>query len=411
MNTVGGFFHIDTKTGEGYYMSDEDIALAGGGLAMGIGVLAVYYMIIFAITIVVFAPFFTLFFLDDFIETFVANNALFFTVCGIFLVLLKLNPVISGRAMVRILFDLYIVIAVLYVTLYILRLDIPIYSYFQIWHKLVPKSDSLFVDIWGSDNILLASESWFYGIAEGCTVKLCEFVKWALTNIGNIDNSCFHVPAGEMDIIAVLLVAGKYVLYSAAAAIVTIIWAALMLVVVVVTVVLPYAVALVAIIFVNKLIFKISTARILSITQGKAYEEALRICHTEVNPLCDSSRRIYMPQEKVLEICERAAKAGNPRAQLLYADILMAGNGVPVNRKQAVHWYKKAALTGDTLGQIAMARVCYDGVGTAKSKALAKAWLTVAFRDGETVERYAGIGDNLYTLVEIAKKTKWIDCF
>ena len=75
---MGGFFHYDRDSGMGYYVDDKDIAEVSGHIFMGLGALALLYLILVPIVLAVFAPFITLFVLDDFVNVFVAKNTLFF---------------------------------------------------------------------------------------------------------------------------------------------------------------------------------------------------------------------------------------------------------------------------------------------------------------------------------------------
>ena len=57
------------------------------------------------------------------------------------------------------------------------------------------------------------------------------------------------------------------------------------------------------------------------------------------------------------------ADAGDAAAEILVGEGYAAGKGVPVDPKQAVLWYKKAADQGNISGELHLAALYRDGVG------------------------------------------------
>ncbi len=126
------YVHFDSDTNSAVVYSQEEMAQGMGLLFVGFAGLAAYALLAMAAMLVIISPFLVLAFLKDFIDGFVANNVLFFSLIAAIMLLLKLLPGTSGLLPVRIIFDVFVVVAALYIGLYVLRIDNLMYSLFKI---------------------------------------------------------------------------------------------------------------------------------------------------------------------------------------------------------------------------------------------------------------------------------------
>lgn len=257
---MGRHFFINRDSGTVTSYTDEE--LAEGGLIIGAGVLiyALYGLLCIALGAILVAPFVTLFLLEGFVETVVHNNWLFFLLVGGLLVFLKLISFKTSRNLfVRFLFNTYIVMAVLYLTLYVLHFDAAIYSFARVIGNYVGDAhDNALLTIFQSDKYYALTEgNWFYETIKVSVEKIIDFVMWSFGNVIAIDNSCFSVPAAEINIFAVLKTCIFYVGLGGFAILGSLLFIVILLVVAILSVALPYCLAFIAILVVNAIINKL----------------------------------------------------------------------------------------------------------------------------------------------------------
>jgi TPR repeat protein len=90
------------------------------------------------------------------------------------------------------------------------------------------------------------------------------------------------------------------------------------------------------------------------------------------------ARRLSGPREEVAAFIRSAAEVGSAEAQARYGQMLLDGDGVEADPKQALHWFERAAGTGH-VEAINMVGRCHDlGWGTPVDKARAAAWFEAA---------------------------------
>lgn len=405
---MGGIYHYDKDSGIGYYVSDQDIAEASGFLFMGMGALGAVYLIGCLIGVALISPFVTLFVLDDFIETFIANNALFFMAIGAVVAALKLIPAAAGRRVVRILFDAYIIIAVLYLALYVLHFDVGIYSWFKIADRYLPATaDRTFLDALGTfESFDVVEGTWFYELACQGTEAFIGFMQWCIGQITGIDNSSLQVPAAEMNILAVLKTIGLYLALGGFACIALLLAMLLVVVVILVTVALPYVLAIAVMVLCNKLIFRIHTVKIRS----RGTEEARQARFAPLKEAFEQRLRAgHGSMEQEFEIAREMAKQGNPFAQIRLAQCFLHGEGTPEDEKQAFKWYHKAAVQGVPKAQMMIAFFYFDGIGVRQNKLMAKAWIHATLKNRDYLSRQRDKQNVMQKIALVCKKTRYLD--
>ncbi|NLO92241.1 MAG: sel1 repeat family protein [Elusimicrobia bacterium] len=82
------------------------------------------------------------------------------------------------------------------------------------------------------------------------------------------------------------------------------------------------------------------------------------------------------------ERCMRAAKEGDPKAQLMLGVLYDAGDGVPQNKAEAVRWYAKAAAAGNAKAQHNLAIMYHTGQGVKQNYQHAARWYKLAAARG-----------------------------
>lgn len=408
---MGGIIFHNRDTGLSYYMDDKEIAEGAGIMFLGLGALTVFYLILFIIALAIISPFITLFVLDDIVDTFIVNNALFFTCLGVVITTLKLLPRFTSVRLVRVLFDTYIIVAALYLVLYVLHFDIPVYSFFKIIDNHLPESaDRALLDVIGIDKLSATLEgNWFYEIISGCAEKFLEYVKWSVQNVMGIDNTCFQAPAAEMDIFAVIKTLVLYLAIGGFGILSVLLLGVLMVVVFLIAVALPYVLALAAVVVCNKLIYRFHTAKI----QNKKTKPINKELFAEISEEFDFLLRGtsgFASQKRTFELSQKFANEGNPYAQLLLAQCYLHGDGTLSSEEKAFYWYEKAAYQGVTKAQIMVAFSYFDGIGVKKNRRFAKAWLNVAFQNKEYIYRQKDKQDFMKKVAYIHKKTRLLDC-
>ena len=81
-----------------------------------------------------------------------------------------------------------------------------------------------------------------------------------------------------------------------------------------------------------------------------------------------------------------AARGGNASAQVNLGVMYTRGRGVPQDFKEAVSWYRKAAMQGDVVAQFNLGVMYFNGQGVAKDYSEAMSWYWVV-----TVDRMRGV--------------------
>ncbi len=83
-----------------------------------------------------------------------------------------------------------------------------------------------------------------------------------------------------------------------------------------------------------------------------------------------------------MKLAEPLANLGDPAAQVLLGEIHSRGLGVPVDMKQAAHWYQAAARSGSAEGQFRYAMMLLDGRDVAQDLAQARDLMKLAADGG-----------------------------
>lgn len=84
---------------------------------------------------------------------------------------------------------------------------------------------------------------------------------------------------------------------------------------------------------------------------------------------------VAVDKKKAAKLFKVVAKAGLPEAQFDYAVSLETGAGVAKNESLALTFYLRAALNGDIQANQEVGRMYYYGLGVAKDRSVAAAWL------------------------------------
>jgi TPR repeat protein len=74
----------------------------------------------------------------------------------------------------------------------------------------------------------------------------------------------------------------------------------------------------------------------------------------------------------------RAARQGNPDAQVWTGDRYLFGVGTPKNYFSAAKWFRLAAEGGDVRGQLSLGELYTEGQGVPRDYVLAHMWLNLA---------------------------------
>lgn len=253
-------YFIDWHAGTVTSYTDEELAEGAMLVGAGLTIYAAYGLICVALGAVLIAPFVTLFFLDRFVETIVVNNGLFFTLAGLLLFALKILSRKTARNFwVRLLFNAYIVIIVLYLTLYVLHFDSTIYSFARVIGNYAGEAhNSAILAIFQNDKYYsLTENNWFYETMVLLAERFVEFVRWSFEKVVAVDGSCFKAAMSEIDILCVLKTCVLYLGIGGFAVVGTVIFALILVIVVVVSIALPYCLALIAVLSVNSFINRV----------------------------------------------------------------------------------------------------------------------------------------------------------
>ncbi|WP_116091002.1 tetratricopeptide repeat protein [Sphingomonas crusticola] len=100
------------------------------------------------------------------------------------------------------------------------------------------------------------------------------------------------------------------------------------------------------------------------------------------------ARRLSGPREDVAAFVREAAEAGSAEAQARLGQMLLDGDGIPPDPRQAFTWFERAANAGH-LEAANMVGRCYDlGWGVPADKVRAAAWFRQAAARGLTWAKY-----------------------
>jgi TPR repeat protein len=92
---------------------------------------------------------------------------------------------------------------------------------------------------------------------------------------------------------------------------------------------------------------------------------------------------------RAAKMFQRAAEAGNTEGMRHYGDMLRTGHGVDRNATQALHWYEKAIVSGDTYAMVSAARLYHQGdEGLPPNHQLSFRWAAEAATRGVTDGHY-----------------------
>ena len=81
------------------------------------------------------------------------------------------------------------------------------------------------------------------------------------------------------------------------------------------------------------------------------------------------------------------AEQGDPKAQLMLAEIYFDGLGVPQDHHEAVKWTRKAAEQGFDSAQHSLGRMYSEGIALPRDRIHGYAWLTLAAHGGNSTAR------------------------
>lgn len=400
------FFYYDKNSGFGYELDEEKVAEGEAIIGEGVAVAVVWALRIWLALFLLASPFIILLLLGGVVQSIILHNLFLFITIGIVLFILKVITKTSTYPVVRILFNLYVTIFALYVVLNVFHLGEPMYAMVKLF---CDNHEGFFVvNVVGTENLEKISDThWFYELTSGFMELLENFSMWVKERFAGIDDSCFNVPFAERSILQSLKAIVLYAIFSIIGIIGFLLGLVLLIIIaVVLPVLLPYALALIIMVLVNKAVFKMKTAHIGLIRKGEKYEKAKLINHDELNSVLNPTQK--MSYHKRVQVFERVAIAGNPVAQVCYARCCSNGLGTSQDDKKAFHWYKQAALQGDTEAQIYLAKYYYNGTGTNRNHAFAKAWVILAMKDKEFLAQHKDLAD---LADKIKKKTKFVDAF
>jgi TPR repeat protein len=125
----------------------------------------------------------------------------------------------------------------------------------------------------------------------------------------------------------------------------------------------------------------------------------------------DAGVRLYKAGDfaQAFPLFQRAANAGNARAELQVGSQYERGEGVTKNYAEAVRWYAKSAAAGDPTAQKNLGQMYEDGLGTAENWTLAAEWYQKSAAQGAEDGEFAlgrcyefgiGVPQNRATAIE-----------
>jgi uncharacterized protein len=104
---------------------------------------------------------------------------------------------------------------------------------------------------------------------------------------------------------------------------------------------------------------------------------------SQLGELYYSSKKATIEQyQKALTWFEKAATAGNEKAQYYLGLMYYQGKGVKTDYNKAVEWFNKSATAGNEKAQYYLGVCYYYGKGVTKDLMVAKEWFTKAAGKG-----------------------------
>lgn len=393
----------DKASGMSLEVNEQEIAYLTGGIFAGLGAIALLYWILAPFVLAIFAPFFTLFVLDDFVNLFIAKNILFFLLLGIVIVALKLLRKTSCQFFVRLLFDAYILVAVLYIALFILGMANPAYAFIATLGKYLSVDFFDTLSEWMQAKGLIAAvkDGWFYSVFDNVGHWIFDATMWCKNTFQQVDTSGFQQANILLCLKAMGIYAGLFLLVFLG----MIVIGALGIVALALVMGLPYLLAFGMIVLLNKLIFRFHTRSIYA--SRKTPETIAAFDQQKAEFDARVGAKPSMPL--TFSTSKEMAAAGNGYAQMRLAQCYLHGEGTLQNDDEAFCWYEKAAFQGITKAQMMTSLFYFNGFGTKKNKMLAKAWLDTALLDTAFVEKLKDNQDTLHKLLRVRKKTKLQD--
>jgi uncharacterized protein len=115
---------------------------------------------------------------------------------------------------------------------------------------------------------------------------------------------------------------------------------------------------------------------------GSDIEEAKQCMSTDSDNDIDCLLRLFLKNKPTL--FRKLAQEGNPNYQYLLGRAYEGGDvGVPQDYAEAVRWYRKSAIQGNGMAQMALGMMYFDGRGVTRSHKAAFTWLEPAAEQGE----------------------------
>jgi hypothetical protein len=126
-------------------------------------------------------------------------------------------------------------------------------------------------------------------------------------------------------------------------------------------------------------------------------------------PTIDTAIAAYQHRDYLSALAgfSELAKAGDSRAQTIFALMHRFGEGTPVDLPLALHWYRQAANAGYAPAEYHLANMLAAGIGTVADEQAAIRWLRAAELSGfsRASVRLAEIGLTAYPLLADAQLT------
>ena len=120
----------------------------------------------------------------------------------------------------------------------------------------------------------------------------------------------------------------------------------------------------------------------LVVYAGTDIEEAKKCLSPDSDDGIDCLLRLFLKSKPTL--FRKLAQEGNPNYQYLLGRAYEGGIvGVPQDHAEAVRWYRKSAIQGNGMAQMALGMMYFDGKGVTRSHQTAFTWLKPAAEQGE----------------------------
>ena len=118
----------------------------------------------------------------------------------------------------------------------------------------------------------------------------------------------------------------------------------------------------------------------------------------------DRGEGVPMNSKEAVKWFRKAAEQGHAQAQNNLGDMYRTGEGVPMDSKEAVKWFRKAAEQGEAQAQRNLGVMYDSGVGVLQNFVTAYAWINIAVANGNsTAEEYKPLIEKKMTAEQIAE--------